>query len=318
MAGKRLRLSRSQLGAFLQDFESIKQFENLFNVAEKVAPIVSDDSLTESGVALSVANASFGETESLSDRVGILELSPIEEPECQDMGLGFLQIVDKANVHNDLSDIQGGAINEHYHLTSSEYASIGSVSVTAPITGDGTPGSPVAIPLATSLASGYLSNLDWSTFNGKQAALGFTPADDTSVVHDTGDETVAGIKTFSSPMQRSVTAGSPGTDIALKMDDGANATASIDFLNSWAADGGEWVQIRCRTTAGTVFTAFTLTKDGGMTQPVYAYASLPAGSAGMRAFVNNNSASAAFGSAANNSGSTTYPVYHDGVSWKIG
>jgi hypothetical protein len=38
----------------------------------------------------------------------------------------------------------------------------------------------------------------------------------------------------------------------------------------------------------------------------------------MRAFVNNNSAGAAFGSAANGSGSTTYPVYHDGVSWKVG
>jgi hypothetical protein len=38
----------------------------------------------------------------------------------------------------------------------------------------------------------------------------------------------------------------------------------------------------------------------------------------MRAFVNNNSAGAAFGSTANGAGSTTYPVYHDGVSWKVG
>jgi len=53
-------------------------------------------------------------------------------------------------------------------------------------------------------------------------------------------------------------------------------------------------------------------------QSVYAFASLPAGATGMRAFVNNNSSSAAFGSAANGSGSTTYPVFHDGTSWKVG
>lgn len=57
---------------------------------------------------------------------------------------------------------------------------------------------------------------------------------------------------------------------------------------------------------------------GKISQTPVAFASLPAGSAGDRAFVNNNSSGAAFGSAANGSGSTTYPVYHDGVSWKIG
>jgi hypothetical protein len=65
-------------------------------------------------------------------------------------------------------------------------------------------------------------------------------------------------------------------------------------------------------------TATTGTFSGSVSQTPVAFASLPAGSAGMRAFVNNNSAGAAFGSAANGSGSTTYPVYHDGVSWKIG
>lgn len=54
-----------------------------------------------------------------------------------------------------------------------------------------------------------------------------------------------------------------------------------------------------------------------LTAPV-AFASLPTGAAGMRAFVNNNSAAAAFGSAANGSGAVTYPVYHDGTSWKVG
>lgn len=45
------------------------------------------------------------------------------------------------------------------------------IGATAPIT---FVGSTVAIPVATSSANGYLSSTDWSTFNSKQVALGFT------------------------------------------------------------------------------------------------------------------------------------------------
>jgi hypothetical protein len=72
------------------------------------------------------------------------------------------------------------------------------------------------------------------------------------------------------------------------------------------------------TNIGGPLTATAGTFSGSVSQTPVAFASLPAGSAGMRAFVNNNSSGAAFGSAANGSGSTIYPVYHDGVSWKIG
>jgi len=70
----------------------------------------------------------------------------------------------------------------------------------------------VSIPAATSSANGYLTSTDWTTFNGKQAALsgtGFvkisgttisydnsTYALDSSVVHNTGAETISGIKYF--------------------------------------------------------------------------------------------------------------------------
>jgi len=46
-----------------------------------------------------------------------------------------------------------------------------------------------SIPVATSLADGYLSSADWSTFNGKQDALGFTPEQQL---------------TFNSPLSRAV------------------------------------------------------------------------------------------------------------------
>lgn len=55
-------------------------------------------------------------------------------------------------------------------------AYLSGVSVTAPITGDGTSTSPLALAQATATVPGYLAAADWATFNGKQAALGFTPA----------------------------------------------------------------------------------------------------------------------------------------------
>lgn len=50
-----------------------------------------------------------------------------------------------------------------------------SVTSDSPLTGSGTSGSHLSIPAATSSVNGYLTSTDWSTFNGKQAALGFTP-----------------------------------------------------------------------------------------------------------------------------------------------
>jgi hypothetical protein len=55
------------------------------------------------------------------------------------------------------------------------------VSGTTPITvtnGDTTP--TISISQASNTVNGYLSSADWSTFNGKQAALGFTPYDSTN------------------------------------------------------------------------------------------------------------------------------------------
>lgn len=41
----------------------------------------------------------------------------------------------------------------------------------------------ISIPLASGSANGYLSSGDWTTFNGKQAALGFTPVANTVTVN---------------------------------------------------------------------------------------------------------------------------------------
>ena len=102
--------------------------------------------------------------------------------------------------HNNLAGLQGGTTAEYYHLTSAQYtvstqAATGSVNgyltstdwttfnskqpagsylttVTSdsPLTGSGTSGSHLSIPVATGSVNGYLSSTDWTTFNSKQPA----------------------------------------------------------------------------------------------------------------------------------------------------
>ena len=50
-----------------------------------------------------------------------------------------------------------------------------SVTGTAPLVSSGGTDPILSIPAATTSVSGYLTSTDWNTFNGKQAALGFTP-----------------------------------------------------------------------------------------------------------------------------------------------
>ena len=62
-----------------------------------------------------------------------------------------------------------------------------------------------------------------------------------------------------------VTAGNPGTNIALKMSDGANATANISFLNNWTVGSAEWIQFNVRTASAVIGTALTLNSDTSAT-----------------------------------------------------
>jgi hypothetical protein len=54
-----LKLTRDQLTSFLQDFEQIKQFENLFATVQSLAPIVGTDFEFAADTALATANESL-------------------------------------------------------------------------------------------------------------------------------------------------------------------------------------------------------------------------------------------------------------------
>lgn len=63
----RLGLTRDQLASFLQDFEQIKQFENLFAAVDTVANITVDDINIAAGDAGAAADQALAEVQALSD-----------------------------------------------------------------------------------------------------------------------------------------------------------------------------------------------------------------------------------------------------------
>ena len=111
-----------------------------------------------------------------------------------------------STLHNDLAGLQGGTSNEYYHLTSAKYAIVGNTSGTN--TGDislgttnglGLSGQQLSLQTASASLTGALSSSDWTIFNGKQNALGYTPLSNAggSVfgnLNVTGYTTVAGFR----------------------------------------------------------------------------------------------------------------------------
>lgn len=91
-------------------------------------------------------------------------------------------------------------------------------------TGTTTPVITLNVPTASATNRGVLSSADWSTFNGKQNAIAYTPADDSLVVHKAGTETITGTKTFSA---------SPLFDLGARY-----KTPTVGYQNMNALDNG--------------------------------------------------------------------------------
>jgi hypothetical protein len=81
-----------------------------------------------------------------------------------------------SQVQNDSTVTGTNADDALEHLDSSKVPTTRTISTTAPLSGGGdlSANRTLSIPKATTLVDGYLSATDWTTFNGKQAALGFT------------------------------------------------------------------------------------------------------------------------------------------------
>jgi hypothetical protein len=88
------------------------------------------------------------------------------------------------------------------------------------------------LPTASATNRGALSSADWTTFNNKQPAIGYTPANDALVVHLAGTETITGGKTFSNFTQFNDTLYA-NAEIRLT----GIGTASVTFLQNYNAVG---------------------------------------------------------------------------------
>lgn len=116
---------------------------------------------------------------------------------------------------------------------------VSSVSGTAPIASSGGATPAISIPKATSLADGYLSSTDWSTFNGKQAAGSYL----TTV---TVDAPLTGSGTSGSHL--SIPAASSSTN-------GYLSSANWTTFNNKAASGANTDITSVALTTGTISTA---------------------------------------------------------------
>ena len=147
--------------------------------------------------------------------------------------------------------------------------------------------------------------LTGATFTGQVKLSAAAP---TLVVHTSAAGTLA------TPVKRIISF----TDYA----DVEGASIVADDLSSDTA--ATRFRFYVKNNSGTIVQALFLdgyttlaTFSGATSQAPVAFASLPAGATGMRALV-NNALAPVFGAAVVGGGAVTIPVFHDGVSWKVG
>jgi hypothetical protein len=98
-------------------------------------------------------------------------------------------------------------------------------------------GDDAIITLVNDVNAGLVTPTMKSTWDGKQDALGFTPADDSDVVHNTGNETIAGVKTFSSnPIAVTEAASNNSTKVATTEYVDRQMTTGINILISTSSN----------------------------------------------------------------------------------
>lgn len=97
-----------------------------------------------------------------------------------------------------------------------------------------------------------------------------------------------------------------------------DANPALVVQTSHASSTGDLLQLKTSSgTPVTVSQAGKIVTSQAIRTGVFAVASLPAGVAGDRAFV-DNAASPTFGATVVGGGSVKVPVYHDGTAWKVG
>ena len=80
MATQKLNLTRDQLASFLKNFEQVKQFERLFQIADEVAPASDTTGISiQAGTAQSTANDALAQLQRIGDLLALIASAPATE-----------------------------------------------------------------------------------------------------------------------------------------------------------------------------------------------------------------------------------------------
>jgi hypothetical protein len=109
----RLKLSRDQLGLFLQNHEQIKQFEKLFAVVDEV----SDNSDIQ-GTAIGAANAQASANEALAQIEALKQIIGLAT-EAENKAIQALDALDR--LQNSISDISADLLTQYHNSIETDY-----------------------------------------------------------------------------------------------------------------------------------------------------------------------------------------------------
>jgi hypothetical protein len=80
MATQKLNLTRDQLASFLKNFEQVKQFERLFQIADEVAPASDTTGISiQAGTAQATANNALAQLQRIGDLLALIASAPATE-----------------------------------------------------------------------------------------------------------------------------------------------------------------------------------------------------------------------------------------------
>lgn len=80
MATQKLNLTRDQLASFLKNFEQVKQFERLFQIADEVAPASDTTGISiQAGTAQATANDALAQLQRIGDLLALIASAPVTE-----------------------------------------------------------------------------------------------------------------------------------------------------------------------------------------------------------------------------------------------
>ncbi len=80
MATQKLNLTRDQLASFLKNFEQVKQFERLFQIADEVSPASDTTGISiQAGTAQAAANDALAQLQRIGDLLALIASAPATE-----------------------------------------------------------------------------------------------------------------------------------------------------------------------------------------------------------------------------------------------